>query len=146
MGYRFEDKEGLNCGKGRRPPLEAINSRGWKDNRGLGYSTTPDQSDVDSNPLARYNHSSDTSSFNSDISVGTLFGPVSVNMVSAQPEPYDDEIELIDTEDDPWIRHLNMLWDTRSEQRYPPTDDTLLQVNMGDEANPKPIYISDALS
>src|SRR5436190_22837401 len=67
-------------------------------------------------------------------------------MVSAQPEPDDDEIELINTEDDPWIRHLNMLWDIRFEQREPPTDDALLQVNMGDEANPKPIYISDTLS
>src|SRR3954464_11624331 len=129
-GYRFEDKEGLNNGKGRRAPLDVINSRNWQDNRGLGYSTTPDQSDVDSNPLARYDHSSDTSSFNSDVSVGTLFEPVSVNMVSAQPEPYDDEIELINTEDDPWIRHLNMLWDIRFEQREPPTDDALLQVNM----------------
>src|SRR5438270_7132891 len=135
-GYRFEDKEGLNCGKGRKAPLESFNPRGWKDHRGLGYSTMPDQSDVDSNPLARYDHSSDTSSFSSDVSVGTLFEPVSVNMVSAQPEPDDDEIELINTEDDPWIRHLNTLWDIRFEQREPPTDDALLQVNMGDEANP----------
>src|SRR5438045_5979537 len=67
-------------------------------------------------------------------------------MVSAQPEPDDDEIELISAEDDPWIRHLNMLWDICFEQREPPTDDALLQVNMGDEANPKPIYISDTLS
>src|SRR3954471_985315 len=51
-GYRFEDKEGLNYGKGRKAPLEVVNSRGWKDNRGLGYGATPDQSDVDSNPLA----------------------------------------------------------------------------------------------
>src|SRR3954465_11193702 len=87
-----------------------------------------------------------TSSFNSNDSVGTLFEPVSVNMVSAQPEPNDDEIELTDNGDDPWIRHLNMLWDIRFEQCEPPTDDALLQVNMGDEANPKPIYISNALS
>src|SRR4051812_34035617 len=126
-GYRFEDKEGLNYGKGRRTPLEVCSARGIKDYRGLGYSTTLDQSDVDSNPLSRYDHSSDTSSFNSDI-----------NMVSAQPEPDDDEIELINTEDDPWMRHLNMLWDIRFEQREPPTDDALLQVNMGDEANGSP--------
>src|SRR3954462_13892510 len=121
-------------------------ARGVKDHRGLGYSTTSDQSDVDSNPLARYDHSSDTSSFNSDVSIGTLFEPVSVNMISAQPEPDDDEIELIGTEDDPWIKHLNMLWDIRFEQREPPTDDAPLQVNMGDEANLKPIHISDAHS
>src|SRR4051812_40946239 len=115
-GYRFEDKEGLNCGKGLRAPLEAFNSRGWKDHRGSGYSTTPDQSDVDSNPLARYDHSADTSSFNSHVSIDTLFEPVSVNMISAQPDPDDDEIDLIDTKVDPWIRHLNMLWDIRFEQ------------------------------
>src|SRR3954469_23206716 len=143
-GYRFE--EGLNYGKGRRTPLEICSSRGLKDHRGLGYSFTPDQSDVNSNLLSRYDHSSDTSYFNSDISVGTLFEPVSVNMVSAQPEANDDEIGLIDTEDDPWIRHLNMLWDTRFEQREPPTDDILLQVNMGDKTNLKPIYISETLS
>src|SRR5438270_4449289 len=65
-GYRFEDKEGLNYGKGWKAPLEVCNSRGFKDLRGLGYSSMPDQSDVDSNPLARYDHSTDTSSFNSD--------------------------------------------------------------------------------
>src|SRR4051812_22700677 len=105
-----------------------------------------DQSDVDTNPLARYDNSTDTSSFNSDVSVSTLFEPISDNMASAQLERNDDEIELIDTEDDPWIRHLNMLWDIRFEQREPSTDDALLQVNMGDEANPKPTYISDTLS
>src|SRR5204863_8524837 len=114
-GYSFEDKEGLNYGKWRRTPLEACNARGVKDHRGLGYSTAPDQSDVGSNPLARYDHSPDTTSFSSNPSIVTLFEPVSVNMVSAQPEPDDDEIELINTEDDPWIRHLNMLWDIRFE-------------------------------
>src|SRR4051812_47463059 len=79
-GYRFEDKEGLNCGKGRKTPLESYNPRGMEDYRGLGCNTTPDQSDMDSNPLARYDHSSVTSSFVSDISVGTLFELVSINM------------------------------------------------------------------
>ena len=39
-----------------------------------------------------------------------------------------------------------MLWDIHFEQREPPTEDALLQVNMGDEANLKPIYICDTLS
>src|SRR5438270_2802252 len=50
-GYHFEDKEGLNYGKERRTPLEVCSARGGTDHRGLGYSTTPDQSDVNSNPL-----------------------------------------------------------------------------------------------
>src|SRR4051812_28261568 len=103
---RWGYKEGFDCGKGRKTPLESFNPRGWKDYRGLGYSAMPDQSDMNSNPLARYDHSSNTSSFDSDVSIGTLFEPVSFNMVSAQPELNDDEIELTDTEDDPWIRHL----------------------------------------
>src|SRR5436189_5965333 len=95
MGVSFRDKEGLNYGKGRRTPLEVCSSRSFKDHRGLGYSSTPDQSHVDSNPLSRYDHSSDISSYNSDISIATLFEPVSVNMVSTEPHPDDDEIELI---------------------------------------------------
>src|SRR4051812_28509208 len=39
-----------------------------------------------------------------------------------------------------------MLWDICFEQHEPPIYDALLQVNMGDVANPKPIYISDTLS
>src|SRR3954470_8390230 len=77
-------------------------NRTWTPNRWQGTTTPP------------------TPFFNSDVRVGTLFEPVSVNMVSAQPELNDDEIELIDSEDDPWIRHLNMLWDIRFEQREPP--------------------------
>src|SRR4051794_11967678 len=38
-----------------------------------------------------------------------------------------------------------MLWDIHLEQWRPPTDDALLQGNVGNEANPKPIYISDTL-
>ena len=36
--------------------------------------------------------------------------------------------------------------DTRFEQREPPTEDKVTQVNLGDEANPKPIFISESLS
>ena len=44
------------------------------------------------------------------------------------------------------IKHLNALWDTRFEQREPPTEDKVAQINLGDEANPKPIFISESLS
>ena len=40
---------------------------------------------------------------------------------------------------------LNLL-DTRFEQREPPTEDKVVQINLGDEANPKPIFISESLS
>ena len=58
----------------------------------------------------------------------------------------DGDEEMIQSDTDPWIKHLNNLWDTRFEQREPPTEDKVVQINLGDEANPKPIFISDGLS
>ena len=50
--------------------------------------------------------------------------------------------EMIQSDTDPWIKHLNALWDIHFEQREPPTEDRAIQINLGDEANPKPIFIS----
>ena len=68
-----------------------------------------------------------------------------MNMVSTSHLKDGDE-EMIQSDTDPWIKHLNTLWDTRFEQREPPTEDKVVQINLGDEANPKPIFISDGLS
>ena len=68
-----------------------------------------------------------------------------MNMVSTSRLEDGDE-EMIQSDADPWIQHLNNLWDTRFEQREPPTEDKLVQINLGDEANPKPIFISEGLS
>ena len=38
------------------------------------------------------------------------------------------------------------LWDIRFEQCEPPTDDKVIQINLGNETNPKPIFISESLS
>jgi len=43
-------------------------------------------------------------------------------------------------------QHLNALWDIRFEQRGPPTEDKVTQINLGDETNLKPIFISESLS
>ena len=53
---------------------------------------------------------------------------------------------MIQSDTDPWIQYLNTLWDIHFEQREPPTKDKVTQINMGDEANPKPIFISESLS
>ena len=50
--------------------------------------------------------------------------------------------EMIQSDTDPWIKHLNTLWDVRFEQRELPT---VVQINLRDEANPKPIFISENL-
>ena len=47
--------------------------------------------------------------------------------------------------DETWDRHVNAQWNNRFEQREPLTEDEILQVNMGDETNPKPIFISGSL-
>ena len=38
------------------------------------------------------------------------------------------------------------LWDVHFEQREPPTEDKITQINLGDKANPKPVFISESLS
>jgi len=53
---------------------------------------------------------------------------------------------MIQSDTDPWIKHLNTLWDIYFEQCEPPIEDKVTQINLGDEANPKPIYISESLS
>ena len=53
---------------------------------------------------------------------------------------------MIQSNTDPWIKHLSTLRDFRFEQREPPTEDKVTQINLGDEANPKPIIISESLS
>ena len=57
---------------------------------------------------------------------------------------YDDS--LLEDDDDPWIRHLNMLWDIHFEQCDPPTNDKLVQIDLGDGVTPKPIFIGEGLS
>jgi len=54
--------------------------------------------------------------------------------------------ELIQSDSDLWIKHLNTLWDIHFEQRVPPTEDKVTQINLRDEANPNPIFISESLS
>jgi len=113
--------------------------------RGLGYVSTLAPSASDSRESSDHDYSSGTSSWESDVSVGDIFGEFSVNMVSTSHLEDGDE-EMIQSDADPWIKHLNTLWDTRFKQREPPTEDKVIQVNLGDEANPKPIFISDGLS
>ena len=74
-----------------------------------------------------------------------------MNMVSTSHIEDDRENtlkseELIQLDTDLWIKHLNTLWDTCFEQREPSTEYKVTQINFGDEANPKPIFISESLS
>jgi len=53
---------------------------------------------------------------------------------------------MIQSDTDSWIKNLNTLWDIRFGQREPPAENKVTQINLGDEANPKPIFISESLS
>jgi len=58
----------------------------------------------------------------------------------------DEDEDIIQSDTDPWIKHLNTLWDICIEQCEPPTEDKATQINLGSEAKPKPIFISESLS
>jgi len=63
-------------------------------------------------------------------------------MVSTSHLDNENEDEkMIQSVTDPWIKHLNTLWDIRFEQRQQPTYDKVIQINLEDKANPKPIFI-----
>ena len=44
--------------------------------------------------------------------------------------PKDGDEEMIQSDIDPWIKYLNTLWDIRFEQREPPTEDKVIQINL----------------
>src|SRR3954465_13422333 len=157
-GYDLEEKLGLNYGKGVRAlPLPFV-PEGKEANyyqeakRGLGYTSPPLR--LSHGPtsfrIVSRDYSSSTSSWESDVSIGNLFEGLSINMVSASPLEDLEDMEYDDSQleddDDPWIRHLNTLWDIRFEQCEPPTDDKLVQIDLGDGVTPKPIFVGERLS
>jgi len=154
MGYDFIKESGLNFGKGKRALLRSFVPKGkdpdyyHKTRRGLDYVSTPVLSDFESEEVY-HDNSSRNSSW--DVSVWGIFESLSVNMVSTSHLEDDGEHtfkseELIQSDSDPWIKHLNTLWDVRFEQRESPTEDKVTQINLENEANLKPIFISESLS
>jgi len=109
MGYSLQHGNSLNFGKGRRDflrnfvPKEKPANYYDKTCRGLGYVTPPPSTSLRSEdnkliPLC----SSSSSEWESDVSVGTTFKNLSVNMTSSnQLEP----AEAIDVE--PWAQQLD---------------------------------------
>jgi len=66
-------------------------------------------------------------------------------MVSTS-HPEDGDEEMIQSDTNTWIKYLNTIWDIHFKQRESPTEDKATQINLRDEANPKPIFISESLS
>jgi len=47
---------------------------------------------------------------------------------------------------EPWAQQLDFQWEKRFEHRESPTENKVIQVNLGSQDHPKPIFISDSLS
>lgn len=69
---------------------------------------------------------------------------LSSNMVTAKfPEDDEDIIETHKAE--PWAQRIDTQRELRFEQREPPIEDQLDQIDVRDEASPRPIFISQSL-
>ncbi|XP_020262581.1 serine/arginine repetitive matrix protein 2-like [Asparagus officinalis] len=77
----------------------------------------------------------------SDVSLGEVFKGLMSNMATVDPITMEEDDQL-PTGEDPWIHHLNIQYGDRFDQREPPTEDKVVQVNMDDEANPNLIFVS----
>ena len=148
MGYDFTKELGLNFGKEKQALLRSFVPKGkdpdyyYKTRRGLGYVSTPFSSNFRSEEEVYHDSSSATSSWDSDVSVSVIFESLSVNMVSASHLEDDEEDtfkseELIQSNSDQSIKHLNTLWDVRFEEHEPSIEDKVIQINLESVANPK---------
>lgn len=90
MDYNLEAKACLNFGKGRRSPIKPWVPEGKEvdyyhvTRRVLGYVTPEEQTEEECSPIERHDHSSDTSSWEFDISISEALQRVlSIDVISA---------------------------------------------------------------
>ena len=68
-----------------------------------------------------------------------MFENLTINMTSSgQLKPAEANNE------EPWAQQLELQWEKRFELRKPPTEDKVMQVNLGSQDHPKAIFISKA--
>ena len=65
-------------------------------------------------------------------------------MTSINQLEHEEAIEMFNAE--PWAQQLDFQWEKQFEQCEPPTEDKMIQVNLGSQDHPKPISISEGLS
>jgi len=65
-------------------------------------------------------------------------------MTSINRLEHEEAIETFDAE--PWAQQLDFQWKKWFEQREPPTEDRMIQVNLSSQDHPKPVSISEGLS
>jgi len=76
--------------------------------------------------------------------VGVAFKKLFVNMITTSQVKPEEDIEPFDT--DPWAQQLDLQWEKRFEQHDPPTENKVIQIDMGDQTHPKLNSISESLS
>jgi len=76
--------------------------------------------------------------------VGVTFKKLFVNITTTSQVEPEEDIEPFDT--DPWAQKLDLQWEKHFEQRDPPIEDKVIQIDMGDQAHLKLISISENLS
>jgi len=64
-------------------------------------------------------------------------------MTSINQLEHEEAIETFDAE--PWAQQLDFQWENGFELREPPTEDMMIQINLGSQDHPKPISISESL-
>jgi len=112
LGYDFTKKSGLNFDKEKQAlfcsfvPKDKDPNYYQKTRRGLGYVTTSVSSDSESAKEVYHDSSSVTSSWDSDVSIGDIFGSLSVNMASTnhlkdEEEDTFESKEFIQSDFDP---------------------------------------------
>jgi len=113
IGYNLQHGKGLNFKKGRRGflrnfvPTEKPTNYYDNTRRELGYVTpTPPATfqTKDDKPIP--SHSASSSEWDSDVSVGTMFENLTVNMTSSsQLEPAEA------TDEEPWAQQFDFQWE-----------------------------------
>ena len=83
----------------------------------------------DNKPIPSSSKSS--SKWESNVSVGTMFENLTVNVTSSSQL---ESAEATDVE--PWAQQLDLQWEKRFELREPPTEDKVMQVNLGSQRSP----------
>jgi len=76
--------------------------------------------------------------------MGVIFKKLFANMTSISQTEQDEDIETFDT--DPWAQQLDLQWEKCFEQCELPTEDKVIQVDVGDQTHSKLISISESLS
>lgn len=79
------------------------------------------------------------------MSSGAVFQALVVDMTSIDHDDKESD-ELITLHEESWAKHIDTFWNVQFEQQDPPTEDKVIQINMGAKENQKLIFIRESLT